>query len=260
MSAIAAAGEAGQGTLLIAPQFLTPADVAAHNLPGLMLQWQGTAWMAGEGALGPARLSSFDAIDAIVARLADRSHFPNLKQVVVAGHSGGGQFVQRYAVVAKDQAALRQGGVAIRYVIANPSSYAYFNEDRPRPDGTVAPFNAAGCAGFNRWKYGMDGRPAYAAGGSPQAIESDYVGRDVVYLLGTRDTNPNHSSLDKTCEAQAQGPQRFTRGHAYFDYLRNRHQSGFKQRLYDIPGVAHDGDKMLRSACGVAALFKDAQC
>ena len=260
MSALAAAGEAGHGTLLITPQFLTSADVAAHKLPDAMLRWRGTAWMGGESALAPARLSSFDAIDAIVARLADRSLYPKLTQVIVAGHSGGGQFVQRYAVVGQGEAALREAGVQIRYVIANPSSYVYFNEDRPRSDGTIAPFKAADCAGFNLWKYGMDDKPAYTAEKSSEEIERDYARRDVIYLLGTGDINPNHPALDKSCEAEAQGPHRFARGHAYFDYIRNRNQREFNHRLYDVAGVGHQGGKMLKSPCGLAALFANAQC
>jgi hypothetical protein len=48
--------------------------------------------------------------------------------------------------------------VQLRYVIANPSSYTYFDERRP-----VA-FSHAGCPQFNRWKYGLTDLPAYAEG------------------------------------------------------------------------------------------------
>ena len=208
--------------------------------------------MGGEPAVGPAGLSSFDAIDAIVARLADRSLFPKLTQVVIAGHSGGGQVVQRYAVVGHADAALQRSGIHVRYVIANPSSYVYFSADRP-----VA---MASCAGLNHWKYGMDGRPAYAAKRSPQDFEKDYVRRDVIYLLGAKDTNPKHSALDKSCEAEAQGPHRFARGHSYFDYLKNRNRSGLRHHIHDVPDVGHQGSKMLTSACGLSALFGSGAC
>jgi pimeloyl-ACP methyl ester carboxylesterase len=260
LAARAAAGEAGQNTLVIAPQFLTPADLAAHKLPDQMLRWRGTAWMGGEPAAGPAGLSSFDAIDAVLARLADRSVFPKLTQVVLAGHSAGGQVVQRYAVVGQGEAALRQSNVRVRYVIANPSSYVYFSEDRPRSDGTVGPFQSAKCPAFNRWKYGLEVRPPYAAERSPEELERDYVRRDVRYLLGAKDTDPDHPALDKSCEAEAQGSYRLVRGHAYFDYLKNRARGEFNQRIHDIPGVGHQGRKMLTSACALAVLFGTADC
>jgi pimeloyl-ACP methyl ester carboxylesterase len=75
-------------------------------------------------------LSSFDAIDSILARLADRSVFPNLAHIVLAGHSAGGQIVQRYAVVGTGTDKLTALGVRVRYVVANPSSYAYFSRER----------------------------------------------------------------------------------------------------------------------------------
>ena len=259
-TALSAAGKAGNGTLLVVPQFLTPADVAAHKLPDATLRWEATGWMAGEPALGPAGLSSFDAIDAIIAHLADRSLFPKLTQIVIAGHSGGGQVVQRYAVVGHADAALQRSGVHVRYVVANPSSYVYFTTDRPKADGTLAPFAAASCTGFNRWKYGTDARPVYAAKKSPQDLEKEYVHRDVIYLIGDKDTNPKHPALDKSCEAEAQGPHRFARGHAYFNYIKSRHKSGFHQHIYDIPGVGHSGSKMLTSDCGLVALFGNGRC
>src|SRR3984893_19299219 len=75
----------------------------------------------------PAPASSFEVLDALLARLADRRLFPNLNQVVVAGHSGGAQVVQRYAIAGKGELALTRQGIGVRYVVANPSSYAYFN-------------------------------------------------------------------------------------------------------------------------------------
>jgi hypothetical protein len=251
-AALAAAGDGAKGTLLIVPQFLDDIDIAPHALPAELLHWGADAWMGGEPAHGPAALSSFEAIDAILARLADRSLFPALANVVVAGHSGGGQVVQRYAVVGKGEAALTAEGVHVRYLVANPSSYVYFSKDRPVADA------GASCPGFDRWKYGFEALPPYIDG-TAAALESRYVGRDVVYLLGGNDIDPNHPALDKSCEAEAEGPFRLARGHAYFAYLLARHP-GLKQELHEVPGVGHEGAKMLGSACGLAALFDMPGC
>ncbi len=91
----------------------------------------------------------------------------------------------------------------MRYVVANPSSYAYFDDRRP------VPAISATCAGFNDWKYGMDARPAYLAAPAIAALEKAYVARRVIHLLGTQDTNPDHPALDKSCMAEAQGPYRY---------------------------------------------------
>ncbi|MBR0826617.1 alpha/beta hydrolase [Bradyrhizobium manausense] len=244
-----AAGDEGKSTLMIVPQFLAEIDIEAHKLPADTLRWSLEGWEGGDAALAPSPVSSFEALDAILARLSDRRIFPNLKQVVVAGHSGGGQVAQRYAIAGKGEATLSRQHIEIRYVVANPSSYAYFSKERP--ERAIA----ASCPGYNNWKYGMDERPPYLADATPAALEARYVEREVIYLLGTLDTNPEHSALDKSCMAKAQGPFRYARGHAYAEAMAKRDKGTPNHKVWDVAGVGHDGDKMLTSKCGLAALF-----
>jgi pimeloyl-ACP methyl ester carboxylesterase len=254
-----AAPEAAQHTLLIVPQFLAERDVVAHGLPRSTLRWSLEGWEGGDAALAPAAISSFEAVDALLALLADKTRFPKLAHVVLAGHSGGGQVVQRYAVVGQGEAALAARGVTVRYVVANPSSYLYFSADRPVAEGRfAAPPEATSCPGYDQWKYGWNGAPPYAQRLSHGEYESRYVKRDVVYLLGANDTDPQFPSLDKSCAAETQGAYRLIRGHNYLSYLRLRHPE-LAQAAHEIAGVGHDGDRMLGSACGAAALFDDRQ-
>lgn len=254
--ALAAAPAQAPHTLLVVPQFLAERDVAAHGLAPDTLRWTLEGWEGGEPALAPARLSSFEAIDAVLALLADRHRFPHLSQVVVAGHSGGGQVVQRYAVVGQGEAALAAVGVPVRYVVANPSSYLYFSADRPQADGGFKPPQPQACPAYDQWKYGWNDAPAYATRLSPQAYEARYVTRDVTYLLGGLDVDPAHPALDRSCSGEAQGPYRLARGRSYVAYLQQRHPD-LKPAVHEVPGVGHDGDRMLGSACGLAALFDD---
>lgn len=53
-------------------------------------------WRFGGGEIGNGKLTSFDFMDEIIRRLARKQIFPNLRSIVVAGHSAGGQFVIRY--------------------------------------------------------------------------------------------------------------------------------------------------------------------
>jgi pimeloyl-ACP methyl ester carboxylesterase len=254
LTAQAAAGDAGKSTIMIVPQFLARLDVEAHHLPSDTLYWSLVGWEGGDAAEGPAPVSSFDALDAILGRLADRQLFPDLKQVVIAGHSGGAQVVQRYAIATEGEAALKARNIAISYVVANPSSYAYFSAKRPEPQ------IAATCPGYNNWKYGMDARVPYLASFTAAELESRYVSRHVIYLLGTRDTDPDHPALDKSCMAEAQGPYRYARGHAYAAAMAARDGGTPNHRLWDVPDVGHDGDRMLTSPCGLAALFELPGC
>ena len=254
LKAQAAAGASGQSSLMIAPQFLAKVDAEAFGLPPEVLRWTLTSWQGGEDALAPKSVSSFAALDAILARLADRHLFPHLREVVVAGHSGGGQVVQRYAIAGKGESTLAAAGIGVRYVVANPSSYAYFSPKRPAPDV------AAACPGFDDWKYGMQARPSYLASPSPDELEKTYTARRVIYLLGTADTDPKHPALDKTCMAEAQGPYRLARGEAYVSAMRQRDGGTPHHSLWLVEGVGHNGDKMLTSSCGLAALFDQPGC
>ncbi|MFM0027252.1 alpha/beta hydrolase [Paraburkholderia madseniana] len=258
--ACALAGGDAADTLLIVPQFLASADVSAHVLPSSTLHWEWAGWMGGDNAEGPAPLSSFDVLDSILQTLASSAQFASLTEVVIAGHSGGGQVVQRYAVVTRGEAPLVARGIAPRYVVANPSSYVYFDAMRPTASGAFAAFDAAACPSFNRWKYGLEELPAYASSdgeaGSADALESRYVRRDVTVLLGGADCDPQHPALDRSCAAQTQGEHRLGRGLAYARYMASRHPEGAaKHRTFVIDGVGHDAKGIFASVQGLAALF-----
>ena len=243
-----AAENAGHGadTLVIAPRFLIEADAHHEHLDDQLLRWTDNGWMAGEPSTGPGQISSYGALDQIIKHLGNRKLFPALKEIVVAGHSGGGQVVQRFALLSHDHPKLQAEAIRLRYVVANPSSYAYFTPQRP------VKFDPATCPGFNDWKYGLNHLPAYAKGAVQ--IEQTYVSRDITYLLGQQDIDPKHHALDIGCEAEAQGAYRLIRGHNYFDYLKQRHPQ-LGHRLVEVPGVGHNGDGMFTSPEGQKVLF-----
>ncbi|HEX3637922.1 MAG TPA: alpha/beta hydrolase [Paraburkholderia sp.] len=255
-----AAHAEADSTLLIAPQFLATRDLRVHDEPADLLRWRGNAWMGGEAAQAPLPISSYAVLDAIVTRLADRRLFPNLRHVVFAGHSGGGQVVQRYAAAARNIAVLTAEGIDVRYLVASPSTYAYFDAQRPNAQGLAAPFDAAQCADFNQWKYGMDNRPPYLDDRTPAQLEATYASRRIDYLVGGADDDPQQSALDKTCAAEAQGPQRVARAEAYYRYMQSRHPEGLKQSFHIVPGVGHNGARMLTSVCALSAMFDTKGC
>ncbi|WP_236872136.1 alpha/beta fold hydrolase [Burkholderia stabilis] len=248
------AGAAGNGTMVVAPQFLTRADTRAFSLDARTLAWTQEGWKGGEPARQPGPVSSFAALDALLAHFADRSLYPALTTVVVIGHSAGAQLLQRYAVAGREGDALAHAGIAVRYVVANPSSYLYFDDERPA--GQVLAGGA--CPGATQWKYGLKSAPPYVASQDAGELETRYVARNVVYLLGQADTNPYTHFIDRSCAAMAQGPYRLARGLAYFEYLKKRHPSDLAQHVVEVPGVGHDNLGMFTSACGLAVLFDQA--
>jgi hypothetical protein len=131
--------------LVVAPRFTEPRD----SPPSRWLTWNGTGlgdWRKGgnstladaPGGQPRPSLSSFAAIDGFVSLLSDKRLFPQLKQLVITGHSAGGQTIQRYALASghrPTQTQLLDGTgtgatVPTRFVVANPSSFCYLNASR----------------------------------------------------------------------------------------------------------------------------------
>jgi hypothetical protein len=127
--------------LIIAPDFnyanddgVLPSD-AWWNASKPSGDWRGGADASPGCCGGGPPVSSFHVLDSFVALLSDRARFPHLDEIVLVGHSAGGQCVQRYALSTKrpppaPAAADSVVSPEVRYIIANPSSYAYL--DKPR--------------------------------------------------------------------------------------------------------------------------------
>jgi hypothetical protein len=233
----AAAREHASRTLIVAPQFL--ADVDLHDIipepqPGT-LYWDAEGWKGGERALGTADLSSFTVLDHLLAELTTPGRWPGSRTpaVVIFGNSAGGQYVNRYAAVGRGPEQLAERGIAVRFVISNPSTYLYFTPDRP---GEMA----AG-AGVNRWRYGFDGAPAYVEGDGRENLRR-YLARDVTIVLGREDSDGASLLLETGAAAMAQGANRYERGvsyHAYVSELARREGLEARHRLIELEGVGH---------------------
>ena len=83
-------------TVVVSPHFQTSSDGPAADEPF----WSSGGWKRGSlsSSDGPRpRVSSYTAIDKIVELLSDPSRFPALTEIVMTGHSAGGQVAHRYA-------------------------------------------------------------------------------------------------------------------------------------------------------------------
>lgn len=187
--------------------------------------WSNDTWkQGGDSSKG---VSSFAVADALLAILADRTRFPNLHRVTLAGHSAGGQFVQRYAALGKQPATT--------YLVMNPSSFLYLDQWRPA--------TTKGCpTSYNRYKYGLDRRTGYVGALSNQQVIARYLSRPVTVANGDQDTAKD-PDLDTTCPATAQGPTRLARGRAFTAYIRDHFPTAHHRYLV-IPGVGHDSAAM----------------
>ena len=139
-----------------------------------------------------------------------------------SGTRPGGQYVNRYAAVGRGPEHLAERGIAVRFVISNPSTYLYFTGDY-------------------RWRYGFDGAPAYVEGDARENLRR-YLARDVTIVLGQEDRDGAALLLETGAAAMAQGANRYERGiryHAYVSELARGDGLESRHRLIRLDGVGH---------------------
>ncbi len=262
-----AADGADRTTAIVAPQFLTEEDINGHSLSKNVLFWSKDGWKIGDpsrestGNPRPFTISSFKVLDWILERLADRQAYPGITEIVIVGHSAGGQFSQRYAAggTAPVNLAAARPDLSFRYVVANPSSYLYFSPERAE-QGTKDSFSipdSKGCSWYNNYKYGLKNLNGYMAEVGADVIKQRYQSRRVVTLLGLEDNDPNSPDLATSCAAMFQGGHRLERGEIHFNHVQKQfgHQILDRHRLDYVPGVAHSSRQMFQSDCGLAHLY-----
>jgi hypothetical protein len=278
-SMLAAAFLAGalDDTIIIAPRFASSeADSTCHDkLAENELNWTCKGpdrWSYGGPGAGKAQGSTttFDLIDDILRQLTRKEIFPNLKAIVLAGHSAGGMFVTRYQLANTMHEKL---GVPLTYIVANPSSYVYF--EARRPTSLAYPVTAASpgympeppkeafaafsdrqyCTNFDSWPYGLHERTGYAARLPDETLKKQLAARPATYLLGQLDILPL-GGMDLTCAAMAQGPTRMARGIAYGKYVNEK--LGAHHQTVTVPLCGHNGRCMFTADPVLPLIFPKA--
>ncbi|MDO9182244.1 MAG: cyanophycinase [Bacteriovorax sp.] len=233
--------ELGNDTLLanmavVAPHFLLVNDPYETNNLRWDQGWQ-SSWKYGNNSIQPIQVSSFEVIDQLIKNI-DKTWHP--KKIMIAGHSAGGQFVQRYA---NGSLIAQEIKSELTFVVSNPSSYLYTRPQRLIENIWQKPNDS--CLEYNNYIYGLYDRNAYLAKLSPDEIEKNYLNNNVVYLMGEQDVLSE--DLDTSCEANLQGPNRIIRASTFFRYL-NEFFPHHSHKFLSVPNVGHDHIKMFSSA------------
>jgi pimeloyl-ACP methyl ester carboxylesterase len=244
-------------TVIIAPYFSSADRGCNDKLEPNEVSWscRGDSWRSGGTSISDKNLAAFDFVDELLRRLADKRIFPNLTTVVIAGHSAGGQFVSRYEMANKVGDNL---GIAVSYVVANPSSYAWPAATRPLPvdDGMPAnavagwkdesphtnfsygPFDPSKASKYDLWPYGLEDRTSgYTAGMTDDQLRNQLASRPTTYLLSQVDTLPL-GGFDGSPSAMAQGATRRARGEALVKYINE--DLGAKAKVLIVPECGHN--------------------
>jgi len=257
-TALAAAFLAGalDDTVVISPRFASNGGGCRDTLDTNEVNWpcNGDSWRSGGAADRDGKLTSYDFADAILKKLAAKTAFPNLRAIVVAGHSAGGQFANRYEMANQVHDTL---GVPITYVVANPSSYAYLDPTRPAAaDNGATTFRAFGdarnCTTYDNWPYGIQNRTGYAARVTADQLKKQLAARPTTYLVGELDTLPL-AGFDSSCPAMAQGANRNLRGQAWGKYVNEKFAAHHATMV--VPLCGHNARCMFTNDNVLALIF-----
>ncbi|KAK0209262.1 hypothetical protein DFS33DRAFT_520634 [Desarmillaria ectypa] len=233
---------------ILSPCFFDEADLEAGAAKNGQLLWGKTTWVDGHRNVAPDSISDFSSfyvLDALVAYYMNTTVYPNLKAVVVGGHSAGGQMTQRYA-------ALRistENDDRLHFWIANPASLCWLTPDRPVPNYE--------CEGFDNYKYGLAANfPAYATANARvlarDGIVERYNGRKLSYAWGLKDNGPG----DTRCQALMQGSTHLKRGRNFVSMLEDMGGIPNLTTVDWVPNTSHNTEKMMASDAGIDKLFR----
>jgi pimeloyl-ACP methyl ester carboxylesterase len=252
-------------TLVVAPWFPAPGDDDDDGASYLRWSDKGPishTWRYGANSL-ETNISSYAVLDDLVLHWqADRVRFPRLRRILVAGHSAGGQYAQRWALLTP--VVVAPARALVRVVVANPRSFAYLDPRRFLSNGTFGIPNHTDCPEYDDWEWGLSTYQspplltvpykdkAIASAGGVAAVVDRYRTRDVVYLSGGLDTFPQ----DDNCRAQLQGRHRRERSALFVASLAQVYGRPVHHRLVGH-GIPHDHCLLFQSSEGRQALFGD---
>lgn len=200
------------GFIVIAPEF------SRDDFPGSGRYNLGGAIDLRSGQWREEGLWSFSAIEPVFDNVVERLGSCRTRYSIY-GHSAGSQFVHRFLFFKPDARV-------DRYLAANAGWYTFADQRIAFP--------------FGLGNLPIDDAALRAA-----------LAKDVVILLGDRDTDPAGSSLNRSEGAMQQGAHRYARGQNFYAAARaiaQRNGWEFGWTLRIIEGVAHSNGGIARRA------------
>ena len=252
-----------ENTVVVAPQFLTEEDIDAFDLDEVFPYWSSDGWKTGSNSRNEesnprnGRIPSFELMDSLIMQVLRA--FPAMETLIFTGHSAGGQFTNRYTASSPIFNVLcNDFNVDSKSVIANPGSYLYMSPKR-RVSNSNREFAIPNttCDDYNDYSYGLEDLFTYHRRAGADQIKEWYGSRQVIYLLGEDDNDPNASTLPTSCRAQLLGDHRLERGLTYYQHILDTYGSDVMNlhQLTTVPNVGHSHTRMYQSEEGRQALF-----
>ncbi|KAK8257222.1 WSC domain-containing protein [Phyllosticta capitalensis] len=238
---------------IIAPYFANGDDKSTGYYPwsgsstSLALVWKGSQWASGIYNQYPTSVptvSSYAVIDQIIQYYDNKTLFPNMAQIIVAGHSLGAQMNQRHAEVSTVSTT-----TPVVYWIGNPNSWGWMSTDRP--------LDFSSCTVYDDWRDGFNAYPTLynvalvntSSGIDRAGVLANYRKKNLAYARGIQDFGDDASN----CAPGTTGAQRDER---FFNFIA-RFPQPQKLNTIDYINCGHDSGCMFASPAGQARLFLD---
>ncbi|KAL0260501.1 hypothetical protein SLS55_004190 [Diplodia seriata] len=236
---------------ILAPYFTNGDDKSTGGYPWVdgkgsttsALVWKGSQWASGANNQYPktqTTVSSYAVMDQLTTYFDNKTLFPNINQIVVAGHSLGAQTVQRYCEVG-DNLSTR---TPVVYWIGNPNSFGWMSLDRP--------IDYSSCPAYDDWRDGLSSYTntygATVVNAGRDAVLRNYNTKKIAYARGTLDLGDDSSG----CGPTTTGANRHER---FFNFIRAFPPTNLC--TIDYAPIGHDAGSMFASPAGQARLFLD---
>lgn len=259
--------------LVVAPWFLEEKQSSTEIIDDTFLVWESKqkdsngAWRYGADSM-KHNISSFTALDSLVEII--QRHLGPYIPLVIAGHSSGGQMVNRWSFLTQSS-----WHDSMKAIVANPSSFLYLTPLRKVHDKWILPNVISTCREYNTWEWGLDDggnltvpyRDRALANSS--AISSKlkrFRHKRIVYLAGSLDvctsssdatirTHCHSHGLETTCMDNLQGSNRLERSRLHFESLQQVWKESHDHEVVLVHGVGHDHSLMFNSPEGISAVF-----
>ncbi|WFC93417.1 hypothetical protein MBRA1_000037 [Malassezia brasiliensis] len=242
--------------MIIAPTVLNLDDQAAGGVEANWAAYNSSLWQMGGVTHYPNlthSVSFYTAMDKILNLAMNRTLFPMVNQLVVAGHSMGAQTVVRYALLKRE----KKYDASVKYWIGNPGSWAWLQNDTQPV--TNAQDQCDPVELRNRWPYGLgynlSAVPKYARSDVVQDVRpyiQRFLQKQIHYGLALLDNGAG----DTHCQAQYQGANHLQRGTNFVSMV-SELNGGWPQNhsLGYVAGVSHQDYPMIAATSSLDFIF-----
>jgi pimeloyl-ACP methyl ester carboxylesterase len=255
-------GISNDSVLILAPVFMDMADITAGAGRKTEIAFGGELWQKGSASQNPVladSITSYEVMDFFADMLFNKTYYPNLNQVVIVGHSLGGQASMRYALLKRTKYYDNN----MRFWVGNPGSWTWLSAERPYPNANAScPVGSS--TSYQDWPYGLTGNISQVTKYARNNVQNDtdhvvqrYLGRSVHYALALLDNGPG----DTRCQAQWQGANHLDRGSnfilAYENLTLGANKFPSAHTLDYIADTAHQDYPMYSANISLQRIFND---